>query len=126
MSQFEYKVVPAPKKGLKAKGAKTTQDRFAMTLAATMNTLAVDGWEYLRTDTLPSEERSGLLRRVTVYHNILVFRRVVQAGKPANPAPVHTAPDRTPIMAAPTSTPAVTVKPLHADPARPAPQIVTP
>ncbi len=40
-----------------------------------LNEASADGWEYLRTDTLPSEERSGLTGRATVYQNMLVFRR---------------------------------------------------
>lgn len=72
---YEYKVVPAPLRGTKAKGVKTTQDRFAHALQAVMNDLATDGWEYLRADTLPCEQREGLLSKTTVYQNMLVFRR---------------------------------------------------
>jgi hypothetical protein len=45
-----------------------------------MNELAQDGWEYLRADTLPAEERSGLTSKTTVYHNLLVFRRPTAAA----------------------------------------------
>ncbi|MDX5402554.1 MAG: DUF4177 domain-containing protein [Rhodobacterales bacterium] len=72
---YEYRVIPAPVKGTKAKGAKTAEERFALTLQQAMNTMAEDGWEFLRAETLPSEERSGLTGRKTVYHNMLVFRR---------------------------------------------------
>ena len=72
---FEYKVVPAPTKGLKAKGVRSNDDRFANALETKMNALAVEGWEYQRTDTLPSEEREGLMGKTTVYRNMLVFRR---------------------------------------------------
>ncbi len=72
---YEYKVVPAPTRGLKAKGVKTAEDRFAHALETEMNTLATDGWEYLRTDTLPAEQREGLMGKTTVYQNVLVFRR---------------------------------------------------
>jgi hypothetical protein len=77
MPRYEYKVVAAPRKGLKAKLAKTSEDRFAHALATVMNEQAKDGWEYLRTDTLPCEERKGLTGRATVYQNMLVFRREV-------------------------------------------------
>jgi hypothetical protein len=80
MAQFEYRVVPAPVRGIKAKGARTPEDRFAQALAEVMNDLGRDGWEYLRCDTLPSEERTGLTGRTTVYRNMLVFRRQVQAA----------------------------------------------
>lgn len=74
---YEYKVVPAPTKGLKARGVKTSADRFAHALQTTMNALGVDGWEYQRTDTLPCEEREGLMGKTTVFQNMLVFRRAL-------------------------------------------------
>ncbi len=77
MQRFEYKVIPAPKQGEKLRGVKTTEDRFAQTLAALMNSQSRDGWEYLRTDTLPSEERVGFTKRQTVFLNLLVFRRLL-------------------------------------------------
>ena len=79
MSHFEYSVVPAPSRGEKAKDAKTPGDRYAVALTAELNRMARDGWEYVRADVLPSEERSGLTGRSTVYHNLLVFRRAVSA-----------------------------------------------
>lgn len=79
MQIFEYKVVPAPNRGEKERGLKTGADRFAHTLGATINELARQGWEYLRADTLPCEERSGLTGKTTVYHNLLVFRRPLSA-----------------------------------------------
>jgi hypothetical protein len=72
---YEYRVIPAPVKGTKAKGAKSAPDRFALTLQDAMNAMANDGWEFQRAETLPSEERSGLTGTKTVYHNMLVFRR---------------------------------------------------
>ncbi len=100
MQLHEYKVVPAPNRGEKARGLKTPADRFANALASLMNEMARDGWEYLRADTLPSEERSGFTKRTTVYHAVLVFRRALQddageeaprklltAGMPAGKAP---------------------------------------
>jgi len=86
---YEYKVVPAPQRGLKAKGLKTHQERFAHAVETAMNEYAAKGWEYLRADTLPSEQREGLMGKATVFQNMLVFRRPAQA-KP--PAPVVPAP----------------------------------
>ena len=77
MPCYEYKVVPAPVKGLKAKGRRSTADRFANALETVMNEEAADGWEYQRTDTLPCEEREGLLGKTTVFQNLMVFRRTV-------------------------------------------------
>ena len=48
--------------------------------------MAANGWEYVRAETLPCEERSGLTGRTTVYHNVLVFRRPLEAAEAARPA----------------------------------------
>ena len=79
MQQFEFKVIPAPRRAEKARGLKTTADRFAHTLALVMNDLARDGWEYLRADTLPCEERTGLTGKSTSYQTLLIFRRAITA-----------------------------------------------
>lgn len=75
--QYEFKVVPAPRRGEKARGVKTTEERFALALTMMMNDLGREGWDYVRADTLPVDERSGLTGTKTIYHNMLVFRRVV-------------------------------------------------
>ena len=76
MANFEYKVIPAPTAGKKAKGVKGADERFANALAEEINNLAKIGWEYLRSESLPSLERPGFMRkRREVYQNILVFRR---------------------------------------------------
>lgn len=77
MTGFEYKVVPAPERGLKAKGVKGTKARFANVLQTVMNELGAEGWEYQRTDTLPVEERQGLTGKTTSFQNMLVFRRAL-------------------------------------------------
>lgn len=80
MIRYEYKVVPAPKKGDKVRGVKTSEDRYAHTLAGLMNELGAEGWEYYRTDTLPAEEKKGMLSKAsTVFYNVLVFRRALEA-----------------------------------------------
>lgn len=80
MKQFEYKVVPAPAKGRKAPGVKTPEARFALGLEDVMNELAAEGWHYLRSDLLPSEERQGLTSSQTVYRSVLVFQRPKAEG----------------------------------------------
>ncbi|KHA52797.1 hypothetical protein [Sulfitobacter geojensis] len=76
MPRFEYKVVPAPQKGLKAKGVKGAEARFSHALQELMNGLAGYGWEYQRAETLPSIERAGLTSTTTEWRNVLVFRRL--------------------------------------------------
>jgi len=91
MQAFEYKVVPAPTRGEKARGLKTGAEKFAYALTQAINAMADEGWEYCRAETLPSEERTGLTSKTTVYHNLLVFRRPALAGRPARAAAPETA-----------------------------------
>lgn len=93
----EYKVVPAPEKARKQRGLKGAA-LFAHAMEELMNELAADGWQYLRADTLPQEERSGLTTRTTTYRNLLVFQRVIEEPvevappSPAPAPPVHAPP----------------------------------
>lgn len=75
MPGFEYKVLPAPVKGAKAKGVRASEDRFALALERLMNELGETGWQFLRAETLPQEERKGLTQTSTEWRNVLVFRR---------------------------------------------------
>jgi len=77
MQRFEYKVIPAPKRGEKARGVKTTEDRFAHALTSLMNALGAEGWDYVRADSLPCEERVGFTGTKTTFQNVLVFRRAL-------------------------------------------------
>jgi hypothetical protein len=77
MQRYEYKVIPAPKRGEKARGVKTTEERFALALTMLMNELGAEGWDYVRADALPCEERVGLTGTKTTFQNVLVFRRVI-------------------------------------------------
>lgn len=78
MQTFEYRVLAAPAKPAKGKG--DAGDRFAETLAETLNAEGGAGWEFVRAETLPCEERQGLTGTRTVFRTMLVFRR---AGGPS-------------------------------------------
>ncbi|MBM3615834.1 MAG: DUF4177 domain-containing protein [Alphaproteobacteria bacterium] len=80
--RHEFKVIPAPRRGEKARGAKTTEERFALALTETLNAMAAEGWEYLRAETLPVDERSGLTGTKTSFQNMLVFSRSLEAATP--------------------------------------------
>ena len=95
MQAFEYKVVPAPAKGTKAKGVKTPEARFANSIELLLNELAAEGWEFQRAELLPSEERSGLTGSTTNWRNVMVFRRALAAEQPAA-APVQEQPAQPP------------------------------
>jgi hypothetical protein len=93
MPFYEYKVVPAPDRATKVKGLRGAP-LFAHGLESLMNELAQDGWEYLRAESLPDEEKKGLMGgRETVIRNILVFRRELYFEEAADPvAAVEDAP----------------------------------
>jgi len=94
MDRYEYKVIPAPGKGLKAKGIKTPADRFAYAVETAMNALGADGWEYWRAECLPSTERAGLTSSKITERHMLVFRRpLVVAETPARRIVAETPPD---------------------------------
>ena len=98
MAQYEYKVVPAPRKGRKAKGHKTNEERFSFALQEVMNSLGADGWDYLRAETLPSDERAGLTGSQTVYRDVLVFRRERTAAQdPVNLPAIDHLPEASPV-----------------------------
>ncbi|MFD1881512.1 DUF4177 domain-containing protein [Paracoccus pacificus] len=119
MQQYEYTVVPAPLRGEKAKGLKTTADRFAHTLTATLNAMAADGWEYVRAETLPAEERSGLTGRNTTWQNLLVFRRPMPGAAIA--AAPSTAPSASASAPAAVAEPVTPPAPAPVPPAAPSP-----
>lgn len=131
MTSYEYKVIPAPTKGRKAQGIKTPEGRFALSVADVLNAQAAEGWEYLRSDILPSDERQGLTSTQTVYRTLLVFRRAKTPGQDPADDMMTTAqtvaesvtPDSpAPSRREPTVTP---VEPTRGDPA-PAPETPDP
>ena len=98
MTGYEYKVVPAPHRGIKARRLRGTAARFAHALELVINDMAAEGWQYLRAETLPCEERQGLGRRATSFQNLLVFRRPLQADTARPAAQTHApAPDEPPL-----------------------------
>ncbi len=101
MARKEYKVVPAPERARKKRGLKGPA-LFAHEVEMVMNEHAAEGWIYVRTDTLPHEERSGLTSKVTTYRNLLVFQRAVEVESTQQPAPVT---EQVPVAAPPPPVP---------------------
>lgn len=109
MQRFEYKVIPAPKRGEKARGVKSTEDRFAHALTSLMNELGADGWDYVRADALPCEERVGLTGTKTTFQNMLVFRRLLGQAEAEPRAPLRLTAEVAPPAATPRLGPAETL-----------------
>lgn len=121
MPVFEYKVVPAPTKGQKAKGVRKPEERFSYALQELMNDLSREGWEYQRAETLPSIERAGLTGSTTEWRNVLVFRRPHPEAKtpvaptaPATGATLEAQADEVPEMTLDKTTEAPAEPPLTA------------
>lgn len=52
--------------------------KFSNAVTLLMNEMAADGWDYIRSDTLPCEERQGLTGKTVKYHAMMMFRRAVE------------------------------------------------
>lgn len=87
MQRYEYQVIPAPRRGEKAHGVKTNEDRFAFALTNLINRLAGEGWEYIRAETLPCDERSRFGRAKAEYHHVMIFRRPIGGEAAVLPEP---------------------------------------
>lgn len=73
---YEYKCVGAPEEPKRQRGVRGWSDRAALAMQECISAEAVDGWEYLRMDTLPVEEKDGFFSRARrVQRAVLVFRR---------------------------------------------------
>ena len=75
MPQFEYKVVPAPKRANKARGIRGQDARFSQTLEEILNDMATDGWEYIRADSMTVESGGMLRGSKSQQKTMLIFRR---------------------------------------------------
>ncbi|MEM9911011.1 MAG: DUF4177 domain-containing protein [Pseudomonadota bacterium] len=107
VQHYEYKITPAPTRGQKGPGVKGSEARFAHGLELAINALAAEGWDYLRSEILPSEERQGLTSSHTVYRSVLVFRRLVDG--PVDGPVADLSLDTQEQEAPPTPTPVVSV-----------------
>lgn len=107
MLRYEFKVLPAPRRGEKARGVKSTEERFALALTTLMNQMGAEGWDYVRADTLPVDERTGLTGTKTSFQNMLVFRRALEeAAPPAAAAAPRLVAEEAPVAPSPRLGPA--------------------
>ncbi len=81
-AMHEYKVVPAPLRAEKSRGLKTTADRFANTLAERINAEAAGGWQFVRTETLPCEERRRWGANRATTQVVMIFARELGQTRP--------------------------------------------
>ena len=112
MPNFEYKTVALPRSVSKRRKRRQSEaDMIAEQLGKVLNEEAVDGWEYVRAETLTTPGQSGLLKQpVPAAYVVLIFKRSRGAweGNPRNEptpqnevAPIPQATPEPPVMAAP-------------------------
>lgn len=126
MRKFEYKAVPAPATGTKARGVKTTEDRFALSLSNLLNEMADEGWEYVRAETLPCSERRGLTGTQQTYQNVLIFRRLEAAPMPLERTTTRPLHPVEPVAAEPEDDPFLPDEPPRTDEVMQPPEAVQP
>lgn len=73
MPDHEYRVRPAPDRAAKTRDK--GDDGYALALAGVLNAEARLGWEFVRAETLPMKERTGLTGTRMGFRTLLVFRR---------------------------------------------------
>jgi hypothetical protein len=85
MTEYAYKCVAAPRKARKTREHRTPAAALVAAMEEAIATEAASGWEYLRTDLVPMEAKSGWFSTVVETHQgVMVFRRAV--GGPARAA----------------------------------------
>lgn len=73
---YRYKCVPAPRKARRTREHRTDAEALVAAMEAAIAVEAAQGWEYLRTDVVPMQTRSGLFGAATETHQgVMVFRR---------------------------------------------------
>lgn len=82
MAQYEYKTVALPRSVAKRRRRRQTEaDLVAEQLGKTLNEEAVDGWEYVRAETLTTPGQRSLLKQGTpAAYVVLIFKRAREAA----------------------------------------------
>jgi hypothetical protein len=76
MDAYTYKCVAAPRRAKKTRDHRTPAEALVAAVEAVITEQAAAGWEYLRTDLVPMETKSGWMGPVTETHQgVMVFRR---------------------------------------------------
>ena len=135
MPNFEYKTVALPRSVAKRRKRRQSEaDMIAEQLGKVLNEEAVEGWEYVRAETLTTPGQSGLLRQaVPAAYVVLIFKRSSGAAweshaDPRNEpaphreaaAPIPQAAPAPPVMAAPQAPAQPAAAPAPAQPQAPA------
>lgn len=83
MDAYTYKCVAAPRRAKKTRHHRTPAEALVAAFEAAIAEQAAAGWEYLRTDLVPMEAKSGWMGPVTETHQgVMVFRRRAAPAAP--------------------------------------------
>ncbi len=129
MANYEYKTVALPRSVAKRRRRRQTEaDLVAEQLGKTLNDEAIDGWEYVRAETLTTPGQRGLMKQaIPAAYVVLIFKRAREtvwqrhADAASQPAQEPVAPQAQP---APPPQPAQTA-PVAAPPSQPEVQFAT-
>ena len=131
-SSYEYKTVALPQVvQAKRRRGVSEADFVAETLGELIHLEAVDGWEYLRADTLAAGSRGGMFSKEAkvTHYSVLVFRRIQEEVWPLEQVTPVDAPSavrpRPAVSQAPAAAPAAAAPAAAAAPVAPKPAPVT-
>ena len=83
MTEFAYKCVAAPRRARKSREHRTPTACLVASMEEAIAAEAAAGWEYLRTDLIPMEAKSGWFSPMTETHQgVMIFRRAVGGPSP--------------------------------------------
>lgn len=85
MTKYEFRAVPCPQRAQRKPDMPKGLEGFCETLSGSINELAGEGWDYVRTEKIEVKERR-LFRRKSAERTFLIFRR--EAKPLIDPRPV--------------------------------------
>ncbi len=74
MTKYEFKAVAMPTTARRLSREERGEDAITVTLIETMNALGLEGWDYVRTETL-SMKKAGILGSKEETRDVMIFRR---------------------------------------------------
>ena len=78
MKKFEYKLVPTPRRSRRFSGLKPGGDSYAHTVEQDINYLAMEGWEFMRTEMMVKKTTGVSFFKSARPTEYMVFRRLLR------------------------------------------------
>jgi len=77
MTKYEFRAIPCPDRAVRMRDLPPGADAFGETLSLAINDLAVEGWDYIRSETIEVRRRR-LFGSRRDQRTFLVFRREIR------------------------------------------------